>query len=66
MLQELQRFSTDERGIGGTIELIVMAGIAIVLAVTLYKGVIGGELAEAAQTIVCWIKCALNPACTGC
>ena len=41
MLQELQRFSTDERG-QGIIELLVIAGIAVILVVTLYKVVIGG------------------------
>ena len=65
MLQELQRFSTDERG-QGIIELLVIAGIAVILVVTLYKVVIGGQLEQTAQTVKCWIQCALDPACTGC
>jgi hypothetical protein len=67
MLQELRRFSTDERGAGDPVVYLVMAGIAIVLAVTLFKGVIGNYLkTDTVPKILCWLRCALTQDCTSC
>jgi len=65
MLQELQRFSTDESGQDLPM-WIAMAVILVVAAVVLLRETIVPVLGQAAEKIKNCILCAMNPDCTSC
>ena len=64
MLQEMQRFSADESGQGSDLIVgIVVAVILVILAVTIFRTVLGPAVSDAAERIVAWIRCAMDPNC---
>ena len=65
MLQELQKFSADERG-QDWIVAIVVAVIAVLAIIVFYKGGIVPALQGVVNKIVACIQCAISPTCTSC
>jgi len=66
VLQELRRFSADERGQSDLIVAIVVAVIVVLAVIVFYRGGIIPALQDVVNKIVACLKCALNPSCTGC
>lgn len=65
MLQELQRFSTDESG-QAPLPWILMAVILVLAVVVLFRGSIVPALTDAVEKIVACIRCAMDPTCASC